>query len=157
MQAAGHFLEDYPSHYTSLIWVNIGSGNGLLSDGTMQLTKPMLTYNLCSPMTITPGPEIPQPSVTNFSLNITYLKFHSNLTGANELTLYHNAKLPSSAVISVISCQILYSQQTRHRVPVWGVICKFQLWFILVYYLPKFFGKYVRLSVCLLVCPFCQA
>ena len=26
------------------IWVNIGSGKGLLPDGTMSLTEPMLTY-----------------------------------------------------------------------------------------------------------------
>ena len=29
---------------TSQIWVNIGSGNGLLPDGTKPLPEPMLTY-----------------------------------------------------------------------------------------------------------------
>ena len=29
--------------------------------------------------------EIPQPSITKISLKITYLKFHSNLPGANEM------------------------------------------------------------------------
>ena len=33
-------------------------------------------------------PEIPEPSVTVISLKITYLKFCSNLLGANELTHY---------------------------------------------------------------------
>ena len=28
------------------IWVNIGSGNGLLPDGTKPLPEPMLTYQL---------------------------------------------------------------------------------------------------------------
>ena len=31
-------------HMTTEIWVNIGSGNGLLPDGTKPLTEPMLTY-----------------------------------------------------------------------------------------------------------------
>ena len=35
----------------SEIWVNIGSGNGLLPDGTKPLPEPMLTYLQISPMT----------------------------------------------------------------------------------------------------------
>ena len=31
-------------HMTKLIWVNIGSGNGLLPDGTKPLPEPMLTH-----------------------------------------------------------------------------------------------------------------
>ena len=31
--------------------------------------------------------EIPQPFITNINLKITYLKFHANLLGANELIL----------------------------------------------------------------------
>ena len=37
----------------TLIQVTIGSGNGLLPDGTKPLTEPMLTYKLWDPVTIT--------------------------------------------------------------------------------------------------------
>ena len=33
------------------IWVDIGSGNGLLPDGTKPLPEPMLTYHMYGPMT----------------------------------------------------------------------------------------------------------
>ena len=49
------------------IWVNIGSGNGLLSDGTKELPVPMMNAIL---------KEIPQPSVTEISLKITNLNFN---------------------------------------------------------------------------------
>ena len=69
------------------IWVNIGSGNGLLPDGTKPLPEPMLIDHQCSPVTFILGQfhEMPQSSITEVSLKITYLKFHSNLPGANEL------------------------------------------------------------------------
>ena len=35
------------------IWVNIGSGNGLLTDGTKPLPEPMLTYHKYGPVAIT--------------------------------------------------------------------------------------------------------
>ena len=44
------------------IWVNIGSGDALAI-----------------------SQEMPQPSITKIHLKITYLKFHSNFPGANEL------------------------------------------------------------------------
>ena len=31
--------------YATEIWVNIGSGNGLLPDGTKPLPEPILTYH----------------------------------------------------------------------------------------------------------------
>ena len=37
------------------IWVNIGSGNGLLPDGTKPLPEPMLTDHQWSPVTFIPG------------------------------------------------------------------------------------------------------
>ena len=37
------------------IWVNIGSGNGLLPDGTKPLPKPMLTYHQWRPVTFILG------------------------------------------------------------------------------------------------------
>ena len=33
------------SHMATEIWVNIGSGNGLLPDGTKPLSEPMLIYH----------------------------------------------------------------------------------------------------------------
>ena len=71
-------------------YVNIGSGNGLLPDGTKPLPEPILTYK--SPIRysdihlIAILQAIPQPSITRISLEIVNLKFHSNLPGANELT-----------------------------------------------------------------------
>ena len=35
--------------------------------------------------------EMPQPSITKICLKITYLKFHSNFPGTNELTHYPQA------------------------------------------------------------------
>ena len=60
------------------IWVNIGSGNGLLPDGTKPLPEPMLTFHNLSPVTFILGlfQEMPQRSVTKIRLKITYLKFY---------------------------------------------------------------------------------
>ena len=41
-------------HMATEIWVNIGSGNGLLPDGTKPLPEAMLTYQW-GPVTITCG------------------------------------------------------------------------------------------------------
>ena len=48
----------YPIVCHVVIWVNIGSGNGLLPDGTKPLPEPMLTYHQCG------------------SLALTWVKFH---------------------------------------------------------------------------------
>ena len=70
------------------IWVNIGSGNGLLPDGTKPLPEPMLTYHQWHPVTImhltSISHKILQPSITKVSLKIIYLKFNSNLPGADD-------------------------------------------------------------------------
>ena len=68
--------------------VNFGSGNGLLPDGTKPLPEPMLTDHQWSPSDIhirAISQEMPQPSITEFRLKITYLNFHSNFPGASEL------------------------------------------------------------------------
>ena len=70
------------------IWVNIGSGDGLLPDSTKPLSKPMLTDHHLKSSDIHSraiSQEMPQPSITKIRLKITYLKFHSNFSGANEL------------------------------------------------------------------------
>ena len=71
------------------IWVNIGSGNGLLPDGTKPLPEPVLTDHQWSPVTFILGQfynrsQILQP-ITEIHLKITYPKFHSNFSGVNEL------------------------------------------------------------------------
>ena len=67
------------------IWVNNDSGNGLAPDGTKPLPEPMLT----DPSYIhirAISQEMPQTSITKILLKFTYLKFHSNFPGANELS-----------------------------------------------------------------------
>ena len=71
------------------IWVNIGSGNGLLPDGTKPLPGPMLTDHHLKSSDIhsrSISQEMPQPSITKIHLEILYLKFHLNFPGATELT-----------------------------------------------------------------------
>ena len=66
----------------------IGSCNGLLPDGTKPLPEPMLTNHHLKSSDIhirAISQEMPQPSITKIRLKITYLKFHSNFPGANEL------------------------------------------------------------------------
>ena len=72
------------------IWINIGSGNGLLPDGTKPLPEPMLTeWSSVKSTDIhirAISQEMPQLSISKIPWKITYLKFHSNFPGANELT-----------------------------------------------------------------------
>ena len=105
------------------IWVNIGSGNGLLPDGTKPLPEPMLTYHHLRSSGIHLRAilqEIPQPSVTEMSLKITYLKFCSNLPGANELNWKRKPQSPitwsSDNAILVRSMSFLSSTRGR-RLP----------------------------------------
>ena len=61
------------------IWVNIGSGNGLLPDGTKPLPEPVLTDHQWSPSDIhirEISREMPQTSIIKIHLKITYLNFH---------------------------------------------------------------------------------
>ena len=75
------------------IWAHIGSGNGLLpdhADSTKPLPEPMWTDHQWILVTFILGQlisqEMPQPSITKIRFKITYLKFHSNSSEANELT-----------------------------------------------------------------------
>ena len=68
-------------------WVNIGSGNGLLPDGTKPLPEPVdlslvrsIDINL---MAI--SPKIPSRSITKITLKTIYPQFYLNFPGANEL------------------------------------------------------------------------
>ena len=75
------------------IWVNIGSGNGLLPDGTKPLPEPMLTYHQKGWVTFIWG-QVHKPSTTEIIWKIKYLKFHSNFPGANE-----SRQLDTSALV----------------------------------------------------------
>ena len=64
------------------IWVNIGSGNGLLPDGTKPLLKPDVDWSLAKSSDIhirTISQEMPQISIKKICLKITYLKFYPKL------------------------------------------------------------------------------
>ena len=66
------------------IWVNIGSGNGLLPDGTW--TNVDWSSVKSSDIHIRAiSQEMPQPSITKICMKSMCLKFHSNFPGANEL------------------------------------------------------------------------
>ena len=70
------------------VWVNIGSGNGLFTCWHQAITS--INVDLSSirsnNINLTAISQwIPQPSITEHSLKITYVKFHSKLIGASEL------------------------------------------------------------------------
>ena len=72
------------------IWVNIGSGNGLLPDNTIDqaITLTNIEWSSVKSSDIhirVISQEMPQPSATEFRLKILYLEFNSNFPGANEL------------------------------------------------------------------------
>ena len=74
----------------SEIWVNIGSNNGLLPDGTKPLPKPMFEWSSVKSTNIhirAISQDMPQLSITKIPWKITYLKFLSYFPGANELAL----------------------------------------------------------------------
>ena len=83
------------------IWVNIGSDNGLLPDGTKPLPETMLTYQ-------------PQTSITEIIWKIKYLKCHWNFPGANELISYLKCYL---LIISGDESTLSYVTQIDEQLP----------------------------------------
>ena len=79
------------------IWVNTDSGNGLLPDGTKPLPEPVLTGHQWSPATFILGQfhkrYLNHQSIKSL-LKMTYLKFHLNFPGANELNRVFEGILP---------------------------------------------------------------
>ena len=75
------------NHMATENWVNIGSGNGLLPDGTKPLPEPMFRSFSVHVRTI--SQEILPPSITKICLKINSLKFISNPLGANKLNFQH--------------------------------------------------------------------
>ena len=73
-------------HVARYIWVSIGSGTGLLLDGTKPLSEPLFTFIQKSPMTVIR--QIPRSSISKMNskipYQITYLNFLSNLPVTNE-------------------------------------------------------------------------
>ena len=71
------------------IWVNIGSANGLVPDGSKPLPEPMLNYDQKCLVASNLG-QFNKASFSHqfmkISLKITNLKFHQNLPGANEFS-----------------------------------------------------------------------
>ena len=71
------------------IWVNIGSANGLLPDGTKPLPETNVDWSSRKSSDIhirAISQEMPQASITKIHLKITYLKLHSNIPGGSELS-----------------------------------------------------------------------
>ena len=93
------------------ILVNIGSGNGLLPDGTTPLPEPMLTDHQWSPMTLILG-QIHKRCLNHESLKSVWklhvLKFNSNLPGANELIFVtvHNYNVNIHDGVPLITVQL---------------------------------------------------
>ena len=69
------------------IWINFGSGNGLLPDGTKPLPEPLLTYHqvFCGIHMREFSPEMFN-LIHNMCLEITFSKLLPHLPEANELT-----------------------------------------------------------------------
>ena len=56
--------------------------------------------------------EMPQPSITKICLKITYLKFHSNFSGANELT-------HCGPVMSIFNSEVLWHPADMRVISQW--------------------------------------
>ena len=72
-------------------WINIGSGNGLLPDGTKPLPEPMLTYQEWSPVAFTWEP------FHKFTYNARAAGLYNGLYNENYTALYcHISQDPMS-------------------------------------------------------------
>ena len=80
-------------------WVNIGSDNGLLYVGIKPLPEPLFTYHQLVRSSDNRlkavWQEIPQQPIAEFSFvaEITFLKYHSNLTGDNDIGKNNPSKI----------------------------------------------------------------
>ena len=84
------------------IWVNIGSGNGLLPDDTKPLPEPMMTYqwSFVHPTTILQA--APEISDHGMSLKIIILKLQSHLPGASELMVVDVLHITACFPVTII-------------------------------------------------------
>ena len=112
--------------YSDRDLVNIGSGNGLLPDGTKPLPEPILTDHQWSSVAFILG-QFHKRCLNHQSLKsmkITYLKFPSNFPGANVLNLLavvQRIQAKSAVMLPriIVSCQTgpLGSCLTNHNEP----------------------------------------
>ena len=103
------------------IWVNICSGNGLLPDGTKPLPGPMLTDHQLSPVTCMLGQfhkRFLNQELLKIRLKITYLKFHSNFPGANELNGLHQSSWQLLMPLPPTWHQAIYNNHADLMTPV---------------------------------------
>ena len=96
------------------VWVNIGSGNGLLSDGTKPLLEPMLTDHRWNPVTFILG-QFHKRCLNHRALKSIWklhLKFHSNFPGVNELSYWCHKYFD----VSVFSAAVTGNRDVAHTV-----------------------------------------
>ena len=104
------------------IWVNIGSGNGLVPDGTKPLPEPMLTsHRWTSVAFIWEGFFSECPSyllcVTSLNILILFWKLMPHLTGANELILsscWNLQRVSITQCISMVQCKTAITPLLTH-------------------------------------------
>ena len=75
-------------HMTTEICVSIGSGNGLLPDGTKPLPEPILNYQYWGTLAFTPGAiwqRLNKRQFCRIKLKIILFKLFSRVPGDNEL------------------------------------------------------------------------
>ena len=97
-------------HMATWTGINMGSGNGLLPDGTKPLPEPMLTYW---------GQRYKiYLSHKSINLAITFLQFHSNLPAANELRdehYIHNCEWQYFSLVTALRDTNWILNQHGHR------------------------------------------
>ena len=124
------------------IWVNIGSGNGLLPVNIKPLPEPMLTYHQRYSVTFTLAISqqvLRMISICEIGVKIVPSKLVTCLQGTNELVCLN------------INCQETYIDQSQHNI--YFVISTFILWLAL-FTRGQFWPVVLSLpaSVCLSVC-----
>ena len=84
-------------HLMTLIWVNIGSGNGLLPDGTKPFPDSVLTYHERYSLALSFDQIHKKVLICEMGLKNTLVKLFLPLSGANEL-LTHLPLVPHICV-----------------------------------------------------------
>ena len=82
-------IEAYWRHMATYIWVNIGSGKGLLPDGTKPLPEAMLTYHQWSFRAFI-WQQFTGSTIHEMSSKMIIFKLQPHLPGANELNYIAN-------------------------------------------------------------------
>ena len=106
-------------HMVTWNWVNIGSGNGVLPDGTKPLPQPMLTYHVTHLKAILL--EIPQPSNTKLAWKLLILNLFSFTGNARDIYLWYKFKtnlilqplLPGAKELQVIDNTLVQPHSTQ--------------------------------------------